>query len=42
MAHHYSTKDFSRQMPNALLSRYFLGRGVRQIALCRGFVKKIK
>lgn len=23
MARHYSTKDFFRQMPNALLARYF-------------------
>ena len=28
MARHYSTKDFFRQMPNALLSRYFLGEGL--------------
>jgi hypothetical protein len=28
MARHYSTKDFFRQMPNALLARYFLARGV--------------
>ncbi|MBU0657161.1 MAG: hypothetical protein KJ914_18720 [Gammaproteobacteria bacterium] len=28
MARHYSTKDFFRQMPNALLSRYFQGRGL--------------
>ena len=28
MARHYSTKDFFRQMPNALLARYFQGRGV--------------
>jgi len=26
MARHYSTKDFFRQMPNALLQRYFQGR----------------
>jgi hypothetical protein len=26
MARHYSTKNFFRQMPNALLSRYFCGR----------------
>ncbi len=26
MARHYSTKDFFRQMPNALLARYFQGR----------------
>lgn len=25
---HYSTKDFFRQMPNALLGRYFQGRGL--------------
>lgn len=25
MARHYSTKDFFRQMPNALLARYFQG-----------------
>ena len=28
MARHYSTRDFFRQMPNALLARYFQGRGV--------------
>lgn len=28
MARHYSTKDFFRQMPNALLARYFRGRGL--------------
>ena len=28
MARHYSSKDFFRQMPNALLARYFLGRGL--------------
>jgi hypothetical protein len=28
MARHYSTKDFLRQMPNALLARYFQARGV--------------
>jgi len=28
MARHYSTKDFFRQMPNALLARYFQGQGV--------------
>jgi len=28
MARHYSTKDFFRQMPNALLVRYFQGRGL--------------
>ena len=28
MARHYTTKDFFRQMPNALLARYFQGRGV--------------
>ena len=28
MARHYSTRDFFRQMPNALLARYFVGRGV--------------
>ena len=27
MPRHYSTKDFFRQMPNALLARYFEGRG---------------
>ena len=27
MTRHYSTKDFFRQMPNALLARYFQGRG---------------
>jgi hypothetical protein len=26
MARHYSTKDFFRQMPNALLARYFQAR----------------
>jgi len=28
MARHYSTRDFFRQMPNALLARYFQGRDV--------------
>ncbi|MDB4441926.1 hypothetical protein N9219_00745 [bacterium] len=28
MARHYSTKSFFRQMPNALLARYFQGRGL--------------
>ena len=28
MARHYSTKDFFRQMPNALLARYFHARGL--------------
>ncbi len=28
MAKHYSTKDFFRHMPNALLARYFHGRGL--------------
>ncbi len=28
MARHYSTKDFFRQMPNALPARYFQGRGL--------------
>ncbi len=28
MTQHYSTKDFFRQMPNALLARYFQGREV--------------
>jgi hypothetical protein len=28
MAHNYSTKDFFRHMPNALLARYFAGRAV--------------
>lgn len=28
MARHYSTRDFFRQMPNALLARYFQGQGV--------------
>jgi len=28
MARHYSTKDFFRQMPNALLARNFEGREV--------------
>jgi hypothetical protein len=28
MTRHYATKDFFRQMPNALLARYFAGRGV--------------
>ena len=26
MTRHYSTKDFFRQMPNALLARYFQGQ----------------
>jgi hypothetical protein len=28
LARHYSTKDFFRQMPNALLARYFQARGL--------------
>jgi hypothetical protein len=28
MARHYSSKDFFRQMPNALLARHFQGRGL--------------
>ena len=28
MARHYSSKNFFRQMPNALLARYFQGRGL--------------
>ena len=28
MARHYSTRDFFRQMPNALLARYFHARGL--------------
>jgi hypothetical protein len=28
MARHYSTRDFFRQMPNALLDRYFQARGL--------------
>lgn len=28
MARHYSTRDFFRQMPNALLARYFAGHAV--------------
>lgn len=28
MARHYSTKDFFRQIPNALLAGYFDGRGL--------------
>ena len=28
MARHYSTRDFFRQMPNALLARYFQSRGM--------------
>ena len=28
MARHYSSKGFFRQMPNALLARYFQGRGL--------------
>ena len=28
MARHYSTTDFFRQMPNALLARYFQDRGL--------------
>lgn len=30
MARHYSTKDFFRQMPNALLARYFHGKNLFQ------------
>jgi hypothetical protein len=30
MSRHYSTRDFFRQMPNALLARYFASRGVLQ------------
>jgi hypothetical protein len=30
MAHHYSTRSFFRQMPNALLARYFAARDVLQ------------
>ena len=28
MARHYSTRDFFRQIPNALLARYFQARGL--------------
>ena len=28
MPRHYSSKDFFRQMPNALLARYFDARGL--------------
>ena len=28
MARHFSTKEFFRQMPNALLARYFQARGL--------------
>jgi len=28
MARHYSSKGFFRQMPNALLARYFQGQGL--------------
>ena len=28
MARHYSTRDFFRQMPNALLAPYFEARGL--------------
>jgi hypothetical protein len=28
MAQHFSTKDFFRQIPNALLARYFLTRAL--------------
>lgn len=28
MARHYSTRDFFRQIPNALLQRYFQAQGV--------------
>ena len=45
MARHYSTKDFFRQMPNALLARYFQAMGLfgdmdfaamkRHLASCR-------
>jgi hypothetical protein len=28
MARHYSTREFFRQMPNALLDRYFQTRGL--------------
>ena len=28
MAQNFSTKDFFRQMPNALLARYFQGKGL--------------
>lgn len=28
MARHYSTTNFFRQMPNALLARYFVGKGL--------------
>jgi hypothetical protein len=32
MSRHYSTKVFFRQMPNALLARYFQARGLRSLA----------
>jgi hypothetical protein len=28
MTRHYTTRDFFRQMPNALLARFFQGRGL--------------
>ena len=28
MSRHYSSRDFFRQMPNALLARYFAGKGL--------------
>lgn len=28
MTRHYSSRDFFRQMPNALLARYFAGKGL--------------
>jgi hypothetical protein len=31
MAQHYSIKDFFRQMPNALLARYFKTKGCSAI-----------
>ncbi len=37
MARHYSTKDFFRQMPNALLARYFLGQ-IPLVHLCRAVI----
>ena len=30
MTRHYSTRSFFRQMPNALLARYFADRGLLQ------------
>ena len=35
MARHYVTRDFFRQMPNALLARYFRGKALLAIAVRR-------